>query len=44
MGKKLQRKKNSVLKRLSLHLLKIIVILVIPVVAFVYSFQLKILR
>ncbi|CUH92369.1 cell division protein FtsQ/DivIB [Herbinix luporum] len=41
MGKKLQRKKNSVLKRLSLHLLKIIVILVIPVVAFVYSFQLK---
>lgn len=41
MGKKLQRKNNSVLKRISKRLLKITVFLGIPVAIFVYFFQLK---
>lgn len=41
MGKKLQRKNNSVLKRISKRLLKITVFLGIPVAIFAYFFQLK---
>lgn len=41
MGKKLRRKNNSVLKRISIRLIKIIVFLGIPVAVFLYSFQLK---
>jgi cell division protein FtsQ len=41
MSNKLQRKNNSVLKRLRLRLLKITVFLILPLVIFIYTFQLK---
>jgi cell division protein FtsQ len=41
MSKNLQRKKNSVLKRLSVRLLKITVLLVLPLAIFIYTFHLK---
>lgn len=41
MGNKLQRKNNSVLKRLRLRLLKLTVFLLIPIAIFIYTFQLK---
>lgn len=41
MSNKLQRKNNSVLKRLRIRLLKITVFLILPLVIFIYTFQLK---
>lgn len=41
MGNKLHRKNNSVIKRISIRLIKVIIILGIPVTAFLYYFQLK---
>lgn len=41
MSKRLQRKKNSVLKRLGIRILKITVFIIIPIGIFMYIFQLK---
>lgn len=41
MSKKLPRKNNSVLKRIGLRLLKLTVFLIIPIMIFIYAFELK---
>lgn len=41
MSKKLPRKNNSVLNRIGLRLLKLIVFIIIPIMVFIYAFQLK---
>lgn len=41
MGNELHRKNNSVIKRISIRLIKVIIFLGIPVTAFLYYFQLK---
>lgn len=41
MSNRLQRKNNSVLKRLGLRLLKITVLLLLPIAIYMYTFQLK---
>ncbi len=41
MSKKLRRKNNSVLKRLGLRLLKLTIFLIIPIMTFIYAFNLK---
>ncbi|NLO09414.1 MAG: hypothetical protein GX129_06030 [Clostridiales bacterium] len=41
MSKRLPRKNNSVLKRIGLRLLKLAVFLIIPIMLFIYAFELK---
>jgi cell division protein FtsQ len=41
MEKRLRRKNNSVLKRIGLRFLKITIFLILPVIIFIYTFQLK---
>lgn len=41
MNKRLRRKNNSVLKRIGIRLLKLMVFLIIPILIFIYTFQLK---